>query len=157
MSRSKEASVRCDQPARQVAVELMTPGGARNDRGPDPFGIRASFEPALASWEGVRLRASLARLHLVLIRCQLKTGGDDALMRVRAPIPCLGIDHRLRGRRQTGVHGRTATRCGSNAGRCKSAGFHGVSSMGPGGSVVSRLVGLGSVGQVFDLPSGTDD
>ena len=94
-----------------------------NDEGPDPCGIRASFEPALASREGVRLRASLARLHLVLGALQPEAGGRGRQMQfriaaIRNPAVHCQTD------RIIATHGRTTTHGGSKRGLCKSAGVH---------------------------------
>ena len=88
-----------------------------------PCGVRASFEPALASWEGVRLRASLARMHLVLVALQPETGGRSRQMQVRcAAIQNLAIQCQTDRIRAT--HGRATTRGGAKLGGCKSAGVH---------------------------------
>ena len=86
------------------SAPMRRPFEVSNEKGPDPFGIRASAYRARRD----ALRASFSRMHLVLRPIQPAIAGRDARV--------LGTDVHAkahRGKPQGGVHERTQTLLGS--------------------------------------------
>ena len=78
-----------------------------NEKGPDPFGIRAS---AYRATEGVRLCASLSRMHLVLV-CAIPLGSLQ-----RGKVQCVRITATLTTEGHRGAHERTLAHDGRGVG-----------------------------------------
>jgi hypothetical protein len=94
----------CD-PSIAWPAPMRRPDG--NEKGPDPFGIRAS---AYRASEGVRLCASLSRMHLVLVL----VAPLGSLQ--RGKVQCVRITARLATEGHRGAHERTPAHDGRGVG-----------------------------------------